>query len=182
MADLHAAITSERLLMPLLSQDQLRRLADGEVASVGDELGVTLSDEWLSEVGHLAGFRARQLRDRPQDAGWLLRPIVRADTRTAIGFLNFHRAPDERGTVEIGYTLLPDARGQGYAIEAVSAAFAWAQQAATVRYLRASISPDNERSINLVSKLGLTHVGEQWDEEDGLELIYEREVKADATR
>jgi GNAT superfamily N-acetyltransferase len=182
MADLHAAITSERLVMPLLSQDQLGRLADGDARSVADELGVTLSDEWLSEVGILAGLRARQLRDRPQDAGWLLRPIVRADTRAAIGFVNFHRAPDERGTVEIGYTLLPDARGRGYAIEAVRAAFTWAQQAAAVRYLRASISPDNERSINLVSKLGLTHVGEQWDEEDGLELIYEREVKANATR
>ncbi len=37
---------------------------------------------------------------------------------------------------------------------------------------RASISPDNERSINLATKLGMTRVGAQWDEEDGLELIF----------
>ena len=60
--------------------------------------------------------------------------------------------------------------------------FAWAERRPEVRYLRAAIAPDNERSINLVTKLGLVHIGEQWDEDDGRELIYEREVAADGPR
>lgn len=182
MQDSASVIASERLVMPILGLEQLRRLADGDAAPVAGELGVTLGREWLDEVRILAGLRARQLAERPQDAPWLLRPIVRADTHDAVGFLNFHREPDERGMVEIGYTLLPAARGQGYAIEAVRSMFAWAERRPEVRYLRAAIAPDNERSINLVTKLGMVHIGEQWDEDDGRELIYEREVAADGPR
>jgi RimJ/RimL family protein N-acetyltransferase len=181
MQESDRVISSERLVLPILSLDQLRRVADGDAGSVGRELGVILDEEWLKEVRVLAGMRARQLADRPQDGPWLLRPIVLATALRAIGFLNFHRDPDERGMVEIGYTLLPGARGQGYAIEAVRAAFAWAQRSGA-HVVRASISPDNERSINLVTKLGLVHVGEQWDEEDGRELIYEREAETDGSR
>jgi len=177
--DRDAVITSARLEMPNLSRDQLQRIADGTGASVGAEIGVDLPVEWLEDVRRLAGYRARQLDERPQDAGWLLRPIIRTDSGEVLGYLNFHRAPDERGMVEIGYTLLPGARGQGYGIEAVRAAFAWAQRVHSARVMRASVSPTNERSINLITKLGLVLVGEQWDEEDGRELIYEREAWVD---
>jgi RimJ/RimL family protein N-acetyltransferase len=177
--DPDAVITSERLRMPLLTREQLQRIADGDGASVGRELGSVLPAEWLDSVKRLAGYRAHQLGERPQDAGWLLRPIILAENDEVVGYLNFHRAPDERGMVEIGYTLLPDARGRGYAIEAVRAAFEWAQRAHGARVMRASVAPTNERSINLITKLGMTHVGEQWDDEDGRELIYEREAWVD---
>jgi len=177
--DPDAVITSERLRMPLLTREQLQRIADGDGASVGRELGSVLPAEWLDSVKRLAGYRAHQLGERPQDAGWLLRPIILAANDEVVGYLNFHRAPDERGMVEIGYTLLPDARGRGYAIEAVRAAFEWAQRAHGARVMRASVAPTNERSINLITKLGMTHAGEQWDDEDGRELIYEREAWVD---
>lgn len=165
--------------MPVLSREQLQRIADGDGASVGPEIEAEIPGEWLDNVQRLAGYRARQLDERPHDAGWLLRPIILAATDEVVGYLNFHRAPDERGMVEIGYTLLPGARGRGYAIEAVRAAFEWAQRAHGARIMRASVAPANERSINLITKLGLVHVGEQWDEEDGRELIYEREAWLD---
>lgn len=176
MKDADAVITSERLTLPLLSLDQLDRVAAGEVASLGTELDATFSDEWLEMARWLAGMRARQLRTRPADAPWLLRPILRTDTRQAIGYLNFHSGPDETGMVEVGYTLLPAARGQGYALEAVRAAFDWATRVHGIRRFRASVAPDNERSLNLIAKLGFVKTGEQWDEEDGLEYVHELEV------
>jgi RimJ/RimL family protein N-acetyltransferase len=129
-------------------------------------------------VRWLAGMRARQVRERPDDAPWLLRAIVRSEPglpRQAIGHLNFHAGPNEDGQVEIGYTLLPAARGQGYAIEAVRAMFDWARRVHGVRRFRASVAPDNERSLNLIGKLGFVHTGEQWDPDDGRELVYELE-------
>ncbi|MGD0246728.1 MAG: GNAT family N-acetyltransferase, partial [Streptosporangiaceae bacterium] len=42
-----------------------------------------------------------------------------------------------------------------------------------VRTVRATISPDNVASYQLVSQYGFTETGEQWDDEDGLEIIYE---------
>lgn len=171
-------IRSERLELPLLSLDQLDRLAAGDGASVGAELGASLSIPWLDGVRWLAGMRARQLRLQPEDGPWLLRPILLRTANGglhAIGYLNFHAGPDEQGMVEVGYTLLPDARGRGYGIEAVGAAFDWANSEHGIHRFRASIAPDNERSLNLVTKLGFRQVGEQWDELDGLELIFELE-------
>ena len=171
-------IRSERLELPLLSLDQLDRLAAGEGASLAADLVATLSAEWVDQVRGLAARRAQQLRLHPSDGPWLLRPILlRAvdGSLGAIGYLNFHAGPDERGMVEVGYTLLPEARGHGYAIEAVRAAFDWANRVHGIHLFRASVSPGNERSLNLIGKIGFRRVGDQWDDEDGLELVFELE-------
>ena len=42
--------------------------------------------------------------------------------------------------------------------------------------MRASVSPGNAASLSLIAGYGFTQVGEQWDEEDGLELVYERDA------
>lgn len=170
---------SERLELPLLSLDQLDRVAAGDGTQLAADLGAVVPAAWIDEVRWLAGMRARQVRERPREAPWLLRVIVRSEPgqpREAIGHLNFHGGPDERGQVEIGYTLLPAARGRGYAIEAVRAVFHWAMRVHGVRRFRASVAPDNERSLNLIGKLGFVHTGEQMDPDDGLELVYELEA------
>ena len=120
-------------------------------------------------------------RLRPADRPWLLRPILLRGAAgngpsQALGYLNFHAAPDERGVAEIGYYLLPEARGHGYAIEAVRAAFDWATRVHGVRHFRAAVAPDNGPSLSLVGKLGFRQTGDQWDDEDGLELVFELEV------
>jgi RimJ/RimL family protein N-acetyltransferase len=172
-------IASERLELPLLSLKQMDAIAEGDASAVAAQLNAAFSPEWVDEVRWLAGFRAKQLRARPQDRPWLIRPIIRNERgqpREAIGYLNFHMAPDELGFAEIGYTLLPAARGNGYAIEAVRAAFAWATREHEVHRFRASVAPDNERSLNLIGKLGFVRTGEQWDERDGLEWVFDLEV------
>ena len=40
--------------------------------------------------------------------------------------------------------------------------------------VRASVSPENVASLALIRSYGFQHVGEQWDEKDGRELIFER--------
>ncbi|SJM64436.1 hypothetical protein FM101_08585 [Arthrobacter rhombi] len=42
--------------------------------------------------------------------------------------------------------------------------------------VRATISPDNHASSSLVEAYGFKEVGEQWDDEDGLEIIFEVEA------
>jgi RimJ/RimL family protein N-acetyltransferase len=43
-----------------------------------------------------------------------------------------------------------------------------------VHVVRASISPDNAGSLATIAGLGFTKAGEQWDPEDGLELVFLR--------
>ena len=42
---------------------------------------------------------------------------------------------------------------------------------------RVSIRPDNIASYRLASQYGFVKVGEQWDDEDGLEIVYAVEVE-----
>jgi [ribosomal protein S5]-alanine N-acetyltransferase len=180
--DPDAVIETERLELPLLSLEQLDSLAAGEWSPTADALNASISEEWARGVRRIAAIRAQQVRERPSDAPWLLRAILLRSgfgPRRAIGSLNFHAGPDESGRVEIGYGLTPDARGQGYAIEAVRAAFGWATRVHGIHRFRASVSPDNERSMNLIRKLGFRQTGDQWDEEDGLELVFELELPAE---
>ena len=39
--------------------------------------------------------------------------------------------------------------------------------------LRATVSPENTASLGLIAQLPFVEVGEQWDDEDGLETTFE---------
>jgi RimJ/RimL family protein N-acetyltransferase len=166
-------IWADRVSLPLLTASRMQRMLSGDVASVEGEIGATLPAWWIEEREWLLRLRLKQVQDHPAAEPWLIRPIVpHAAEPVAAGLINFHGPPDERGFVEVGYELQPEFRGQGYAIAAVRAYFDWAAATHGIRRFRAGIVPGNERSINLVTKLGMTKAGAQWDADDGLELLY----------
>ncbi len=170
-----APIRTQRLELPLLSQSQLERLRAGDAASVATELDARIPAAWVEEYRWLIDLRLGQLVEHPEDRPWLLRPLIATDgeERRVVGGINFHGAPDDRARPEIGYGLLTEERGRGYAIEAVEGVFDWALREHGIRRFRASVAPDNDRSLHLLQKLGFRHVGEPWDPEDGLELVFE---------
>ena len=43
------------------------------------------------------------------------------------------------------------------------------------------ISPDNDVSIAFVRRHGFVEVGEQWDDEDGLEIVFEVAARTPAS-
>jgi RimJ/RimL family protein N-acetyltransferase len=55
---------------------------------------------------------------------------------------------------EIGWALLPEAHGKGYASEALEAVLAWESQVFNAPFLVALIDPDNTPSIKLAHKFG----------------------------
>ena len=169
-------IRTARLELPALTIPHYDRLLAGDRAAVGRDLDADLGEAWLGDARWLLSLRREQLREHPDHEPWLIRPVIlREDGQVpaAIGYVNFHAPPDDAGVVEIGYALLPEWRGRGYAIEAARGALAWAAADPRTRTLRASVAPDNEPSLRLVAKLGLVRTGEQWDPDDGLELIHD---------
>jgi RimJ/RimL family protein N-acetyltransferase len=124
-------------------------------------------------------FRARQAVESPEDLPWVTGAIWDEDAQAVVGKAGFHAAPDERGMVELGYAVDPALRRRGYARAAFTALLERAWQEPGVRVLRATVSPDNVASRTLIEEFGLVENGEQWDEEDGLELIYE--IRVDET-
>ncbi|MFJ8031196.1 GNAT family N-acetyltransferase [Streptomyces sp. NPDC096032] len=82
--------------------------------------------------------------------------LVRREDGLAVGGIGFHGAPDEEGTVEIGYDLVEGARGRGYATEAVDALAAWALARPDVASVIATIEADNVPSQHVVTRAGFT--------------------------
>ena len=79
--------------------------------------------------------------------------------------------------VEVGYSIDPLYRRRGYARAALLTLIDAARHDPRVSTVRASIRPDNVPSRNLVDQYGFRVVGEQWDEEDGLETVLELNVE-----
>lgn len=84
--------------------------------------------------------------------------IRRREDGQAIGGMGFHGAPDEDGQVTIGYSLVPAARGNGYASEALRALleFARAQGATSVK---GDANLDNTGSHRVMTAAGMRLVG-----------------------
>jgi RimJ/RimL family protein N-acetyltransferase len=61
--------------------------------------------------------------------------------------------------IDVGYALLPEFCGAGYAFEAAAAVVAYARETLGVGRLLAIVSPGNEPSIRLLHKLGFADAG-----------------------
>lgn len=74
---------------------------------------------------------------------------------TPIGMCGLIRR-DSLPDVDIGYALFPRFWGRGYAHEAASAVVEYARKTLGLARVVAIVSPDNESSIKLLEKLGMT--------------------------
>ncbi|PXA70632.1 GNAT family N-acetyltransferase [Cryobacterium arcticum] len=130
--------------------------------------------EFFDTQGWLWRIHIDRMRQHPASVGWLARAVVDSATGEVVGHAGFHFQPDPAGMVEIGYTIVPERRGRGLATATVTALLAFAAADPAVRTVRASVSPENPASLAVVAHHGFVQTGEQEDEEDGLELIFER--------
>lgn len=117
--------------------------------------------------------RDRQVRADPAAADWVTGVVWDPERAVAVGRAGFHGPPDGAGMVEVGYEIDPPYRRQGYARAALRLLLARAAREPAVRVVRASVRPDNTASLALVTEHGFVPVGEQWDDEDGLETVLE---------
>ncbi|MFF4368400.1 GNAT family N-acetyltransferase [Streptomyces sp. NPDC001594] len=96
--------------------------------------------------------------------GWGPYVIVRKDDRRGIGGIGFHGAPDADGNAEVGYDLVPSARGNGYATEALRGLASWAFGQPGVTTLHASVDPDNAPSHGVVGRAGFERTASSDDD------------------
>jgi RimJ/RimL family protein N-acetyltransferase len=155
----------------------LRGLSDGNQAAAERTSPIPLSPYLAGpECRRVWQIRAEQVVADPSSAAWITGIVWDPDRALAVGRAGYHGPPDETGMVEVGYSIDPQFRRQGYARAALRALLARAEAEPDVRTFRATISPDNVASRDLVLAHGLVEVGEQMDDEDGLELVYEMAV------
>lgn len=169
-------IGTPRLALVSMSTPFMALLANHDLDGAANEIGASVTPWLADQLEHFLRFRLAQLAVDPTIRPWLGRAMVLAgegDGRAVIGSIGFHGPPDDQGRLEVGYSVDPGFRRQGFAREATRALFDWAHQRHGISRFIASISPGNEPSLGLAKQFGFVQVGEQMDEVDGLEYVFE---------
>lgn len=145
-------VTTDRLLLHAID------VAEGEriVARTAGPADVWAGDfPFEGDVGAVAAFLRATATDGEQRPFGCYRITRRADGQ-AIGGIGFKGQPDD-GVVEIGYGLVPSARGHGFASEAVVAVLAIAAEHQVLRVV-ADTTIDNIASQRTLVRAGFEFV------------------------
>lgn len=154
-------IHTERL--DLIAADAV--LAESEIsdcAAFSQRLGARIPEAWPPvTLADALPFFLGLLRDQPELQGWLTwYGVLRDDTGPVLaGGIGFKGGPDERGMVEIGYSVIPGFQRRGIATEMARAMTAWAFTHAAVACIEADVLPDNTASIRVLTACGFMPAG-----------------------
>lgn len=121
--------------------------------------------------------RIPRVKKNPEFADIGLVLAIEKSTEVIIGSAGFHDFPNNEGMIEVGFGIVPEKQNLGFGTELLHGMWGIACQRFELKTLRYTVSPENAPSLHLISKLGFKLVGEQIDEEDGRELIYESSVR-----
>ena len=138
-------------------------------AEIGDRdefarlLGASVPDNWPPEtLADALPLFLGWLEASPDQAGWFGWYALAADNVAAAPVLvasGGFMGPPQVGTVEIGYSVLPQFQGQGYATELVTCLVRWAMGQPGVTCVVAETEWANPASVRVLIKAGFTPSG-----------------------
>jgi [ribosomal protein S5]-alanine N-acetyltransferase len=132
------ALEDAAFFLRLLNEPSwLENIGDRGVRSLADAEGYIRNNVWAAYRTCGFGLYAVQLKSAPLPIG--LCGLVKRD---------FLASPD------LGFALLPEYVGYGYATEAARAVIAYAHATLGIEQLYAIVQPGNERSVSLLERLG----------------------------
>jgi RimJ/RimL family protein N-acetyltransferase len=153
-SDWGPVLTGQRVRLEPIDQ----RLATAIVAGAPDE-GIAWEEGF--PMPPLLGI-AGKIESSPVTLGpFLAYVIIRLSDSKAIGDAGFHGDPTAEGELELGYAIVPGARRQGFAREAVELLMTWARTQPGVRAFTARVEPTNTASKRLLETVGLVSDGER---------------------
>ena len=161
-------ITTSRISLEPISPALARRIVDRDEHS---------DDHWHPEypfVDELVPLQGLADSEEP-DPVFTLYLLRRRSDGLAVGGFGFFGPPDDDRRIEFGYGLVPSARGEGLATEAVRAALDFAARRGA-RIAAADTEIDNIASQQVLLKAGLSEV-----RRDGSQVFYERQLEVDVS-
>lgn len=163
-----------RVRIVQLNPAALHALAEGDLEAANAAASISLTPYFAGpDWRGLWQRRSVQVLEDPSSAIWITGVVWDVRRQLAVGRAGFHGPPDAAGMVEVGYATDPAHRRQGYARAALLTLLDRAAREPAVRTVRATVRPDNIASRNLILRYGFVEVGEQWDDEDGPEIVYQ---------
>ena len=141
-------IRTKRLNVRMASDEEMRAM----IASERDP-------ELQKAYGEMLSLAVAHPESRP----WYIAWVAELPTGERVGDLCFKGLQPD-GSLEVGYGILPEHQGRGYATEAVTALIGWAAGQPGVRRIEAETEPDNAASRRVLEKIGFVPTGETGEE------------------
>jgi ribosomal-protein-alanine N-acetyltransferase len=154
----------------------LDAFVDGNAAIARELVDYVVPPEFPdAAAAEVLEIRRMQLASDPARAPWSVRAMVRRDGRLMVGFVNFHGPPgtndiEAPDAAELGWTVFPEHRRQGYATETARRLIDWARAEHGVSRFISSTTPGNAPSLRVHEKLGFHPTGQVVDGEIIFEL------------
>ncbi|MEY8352788.1 GNAT family N-acetyltransferase [Lachnospiraceae bacterium 54-53] len=137
-------VESERLILMPKSLEEMEQLYEAETEE---------------EMKRAYGEMIVEMKRRPELEDWATDWTIELKDGRTVGGIGFKGAPDEHGTVEAGYDIHEEFRGQGYASEALGAMVEWCFKQPGVSCVRAQTEPDNLISQKVLKNNGFIQNG-----------------------
>jgi [ribosomal protein S5]-alanine N-acetyltransferase len=145
-------LTTERLR--LVAADAALLHADLEHAeALAEALDAEVPPDWPPETWDegAVGWLRERLAERPEEVGWSAAYLLRGGM--LVGTVGL-KGPPVDGGVEVGYSLVPSARGQGFATEAVRGVVAACRARRDIERVIAHTLEDGDASIAVLTRVG----------------------------
>ena len=143
-------------LLPLPAAAASALPADRETAS--RVLGASLPPAWPQ--ADLLDVLSAQAAATPAEERFGVWVMIDRETNSVIGDIGFMGPPDGSGRVELGYSVVPERRRQGYATEAARGIVHWVLDQPEVNVVVAGCDVANVGSIRTLQRIGFVRDGE----------------------
>lgn len=130
----------------------LHPMSDKEIEIL---MGQVDSQELRTAYGEMLDGCRRDPKNRIWYAPW---KMTLKGSQICVGKLGF-KGPAKNHSVEVGYGVLPEQEGNGYASEALMAMAQWAFRQPNVVFVEAETDPENKASRRVLGKCGFTPDG-----------------------
>ncbi len=157
-------ITTKRLTLIAATVELLSAELEG-LGPFRQKLGVQVPKTWPPDLYDRPAqeFTLNYLNENEDGVGWMLWYLVlksvNENSTTLIGTCGYKGKPSADGTVEIGYSVLPEHQRKGYASEAVQALLHRAFSHREVTRVIAETYPELVPSIRVLEKNGFVLIG-----------------------
>lgn len=119
-----------------------------------------MPESWPPEVlSDVHDYFAQKLEGEPDHRGWWNWYAVQKRPHILIGGAGFSGPPDDSGTVTLGYSVLPDFEGKGYASEIAAGLFDWALGTGKVTRIFATTFERHYASVRVLEKNSFIYTG-----------------------
>jgi [ribosomal protein S5]-alanine N-acetyltransferase len=154
-------ILTARLALIAITPEALQseQLADGRLGSI---TSAAVPAEWPPEhwEPHVFELLLTRFAADSTEVGWHRYIALRHDgSRTLIGTMGGFRKAETPEECEVGYSVVPEFQGNGYATEATQAMMEWALAHPYLRAISAQTFPSLPKSIRVMEKCGMEFAG-----------------------